>query len=141
MVVKCILLLTTNSANTSYSGQSFCLWSLKNQRYCSNSWFIHSICSSVWGWNDINSFVSISNIRFNSLIISTANWGPPSNTILSRNPCNFYMLSLNSLANFSTNVFSIVATKYIILDNLLQTTRTAFFLATNSNFVMKSTVR
>ena len=43
-------------------------------------------------------------------------------------------------ANPSTDVSSVVV-KYIILDNLSQTTRIVSFSATNGNFVMKSTVR
>ena len=50
------------------------------------------------------------------------------------------MLSLNSLANPSADVSSVVATKYIIFDNLSQTTTIASFPVTNSNFVMKSTI-
>ena len=51
------------------------------------------------------------------------------------------ILSLNNLANPSTNVPSVVATKCDILDNLLQTTSIASFLATNSNLVIKSTIK
>ena len=47
LVAKYVLLLTTNSAITSYSGQSFYLWFTKNQRYCSNSWFIYLVYPSV----------------------------------------------------------------------------------------------
>ena len=36
---------------------------------------------------------------------------------------------------------SVVVTKYVILDNLSQTIRIVSFLVTNSNFVIKSTVR
>ena len=100
-----------------------------------------SICPSIQGWNNINSFVSISNILFNSFIISAANCGPLSNTILFGNLSNFHTLSLNNLANSSTNVSSIIITKCIILDNLLQTTIIASFLTTNSNFVIKSTIK
>jgi len=54
---------------------------------------------------------------------------------------NFHILSLNNLANLSTNVPSIVTTKCAILNNLLQTTRITFFSATNSNFVIKFTIK
>jgi len=57
------------------------------------------------------------------------------------NLCNFYILSLNNCANPSTNVPSVIATKCVILDNLSQTTRIASFPATNSNFIIKSTVK
>ena len=77
----------------------------------------------------------------NSLVNSTANCGPLSDTTLSSNPCNFQILSLNSLASPFANILSIVATKCVILDNLLQTTRIASFPATNGNFVIKSTIR
>jgi len=62
-------------------------------------------------------------------------------TTLSSNPCNFHTLSLNNLANSSANVPSVVVTKCIILDNLSQTTKITSFSATNSNFIMKSTIR
>ena len=62
-------------------------------------------------------------------------------TTLSSNPCNFHTLSLNNLANSSANVPSVIVTKCIILDNLSQTTKIISFLATNSNFVIKSTIR
>jgi len=114
---------------------------MKNLRYCSNSWFIHSICLSVCRWNTINNLVSISSILFSSLVNSTMNYSPLSNIILSGNLCNFYTLSLNNLANPSADVPSVIATKCVIIDNLSQTTRIAFFPATNSNFVMKSTIR
>ena len=77
---------------------------------------------------------------FNSLVNSTADCSPLSDTILFGNPCNFYMLFLNNLANLSTEVLFVVATKYIILNNLLQTTRITFFTATNGNLVIKSRV-
>ena len=85
--------------------------------------------------------ILIPNILFSSLVISAANCGPLSDTTLSGSPCNFHTLFLNNLANPFVDVPSVVATKCIILNNLLQTTRIVFFLATNSNFVMKSTVR
>ena len=42
-VAECVLLLTVNSADTNYSGQSFYLWLTKNYKYYSNSWFILSV--------------------------------------------------------------------------------------------------
>ena len=90
---------------------------------------------------DVDSFVSILNILFNFFIISAVNCSSLSNIILSSNPCNFYMLSLNDHTNSSTNVPFVVVTKCVILDNLLQTTRIVFFLATNSNFVIKSIIK
>ena len=51
------------------------------------------------------------------------------------------MLFLNNHAKSSANVPFVVAPKYIILDNLLQTTRIMSFLPTNGNLVMKSTVK
>ena len=51
-----------------------------------------------------------------------------------------FILFLNNLAN--PFVFpSVMATKYTIFDNLLHTTRIAFFSTTNSSFVMKFTIR
>ncbi len=81
------------------------------------------------------------NILFSSLVSSTANCGPLSDVMLSSNPCNFYILSLNNLASSFADISSVIATKCVILDNLSQTTRIAFFPATNGNFVMKSTIR
>ena len=141
MVTECILLFIMNLANTNHSSQSFCLWSIKNLRYCSSSWFILSIWPSVWGWNTVENFVSISNIWFNSFVRSTANYSLLSDTTLSGNLCSFHILFLNNCANSSTNIPLVVATKYVILNSLLQTTRTASFPATNSNFIMKSTIR
>jgi len=104
-------------------------------------WFILSVWLSVWGWNTVNNFISISSILFNFFVSSTVNCSSLSDTILSGNPSSFYTLSLSSLTNPSTDIPSVVTTKYVIFDNLLQTTRIASFLATNSNLVMKSTIR
>ena len=79
------------------------------------------------------------NIPFNFLVSSAANWGPLSDTILSGNPCNFYILSLKSLSNPSAIIPSIVAIKCVIFDNLSQTTKMASFPATIGNLVIKST--
>ena len=73
-------------------------------------------------------------------INSAANWGPLSNTTLLGSPCSFHTLSLNNLASPSANIPSIVATKCIIFDNLLQTTRIVSFSTTIGNFMIKSTV-
>ena len=78
---------------------------------------------------------------FNSFIISAANYGSLSNTILSGNLYNFYMLFLNNLTSPSTDVPSVVVTKYVIFNSLLQTIRITSFPATSSNFVIKSTIR
>ena len=78
---------------------------------------------------------------FNSFIISATNYSPLSDIMLSGNLYNFHTLSLNSLASSSTNIPSIVATKYVIFDNLSQTTGIASFPAINGNFVIKSTIR
>ena len=133
------LLQTLPIAN--YSGQSFCLYSMKNLKYCSNSWFIHSICLSVCEWNAVDNLISIPNILFNFLVSSTANCGPLLLITLSGNLCNFHMLSLNNLANPSANILSVVATKCVIFDNLSHTTSIVFFPATNGNLVIKSTIR
>ena len=69
---------------------------------------------------------------FSFLVNSVINFG---------NLCNFHILSLNSLTNPSTNIPFVIVTKYAILDNLSQTTKITSFLATTSNFVIKSTVR
>ena len=61
--------------------------------------------------------------------------------MLSSNLCNFHTLSLNNYTTISTNISSIVVTKCVILDNLSQTTRITFCLATNSNLVIKFTIK
>ena len=61
--------------------------------------------------------------------------------MLSSSLCNFHTLSLNNFASLFADVHSVVATKCAILDNLLQTTRIVSFPATNSNFVLKSTIK
>ena len=78
---------------------------------------------------------------FNTFVIFIANYSLLSDTMLSSNLYNFHTLSLNSLASSSTDVSSVIAMKCIIFDNLLQTTKIAYFPATNSSFVIKSTVR
>jgi len=113
---------------------------MKNCKYYSSSWFILSVWPSVCRWNDVDNFVLISNILFSSFVNFAANYSPLSEITLSRNSCNFYILSLNNYANSSANVSFIIITKYVILDNLLQTTRTVSFLATNSNFMIKSII-
>jgi len=75
---------------------------------------------------------------FNSHITPIANWDPLSEMILSGNPCNFYILSLNNLANPSTNVFFIVEIKYTIFVNLLTTTRIELYPCASGNLVIKS---
>ena len=52
-----------------------------------------------------------------------------------------YTLSLDNLSSPSTDISFIVATKYVILDNLPQITKIVSFPATTGNFVIKSTVR
>ena len=89
----------------------------------------------------VDSFVLIPNILFNSLVNSATNCGPLSNTTLPGNPCNFYTLSRNNLANPSTDVPSVVATKCVIFDSQSHTINIASFPATTGNLVIKSTVR
>ena len=108
-------------------------------KYCSNSWFVLSICLSVYGWKAINSFVSIPNILFNSFINLTTNCGPLSKMTLSSNPYNFYPLSLNNLAKLFTIIFSIITIKYSVFKNLLYTTKIESWSLNTSNFVIKST--
>ena len=104
-------------------------------------WLIHLVFPPICGWNDIDSFVSTLNMLFSSFVNSTANCNLLSNTMLSKNSCNFYMLSLNNLANSSTDICSIIATKCVIFNNLLHTTKITSFPANNSNFMMKFTVK
>ena len=52
--------------------------------------------------------------------------------------CNFYTLSLNNLASFSADVFSIVGIKYTIFVNLSTTTKIELYPCASSNLMMKS---
>ena len=141
MVAEYTLLFITNSAITNYSSQFFCLWLTKNYKYYCNSWFICLVWLSVCGWNNVDKFVSISNTLFNSFVNFITNYSPLSNITLFSNPCNFYMLSLNSLINPSAIIPSVIAIKCVILSNLTHTTKIVSFSATNSNFVIKSTIK
>ena len=58
--------------------------------------------------------------------------------MLSGNPCNHHILSLNSLAKPSAIVFSVVGTKCTIFVNQSTTTRILSYPCANGNFVMKS---
>ena len=55
--------------------------------------------------------------------------------------CSFYTLSLSNLANHSAIIFSVVIMKCVIFGNPAHTTQIAFFPVTNSNFMMKSTIK
>jgi len=113
------LLFTINFAITSHSSQSLYLYFIKNLKYCSNSWFIYSVCLSIYRWNSVDNLVSILNILFNCFIKSTANCSPLLLIILCGNLCSFYISYLNSLAKSLTNISTIVAIRYVIFDNLL----------------------
>ena len=78
---------------------------------------------------------------FNFLVNSAANYSLLSKITLSSNLYNFHTLSLNNLANPSTNISSVITTRYAILDNLLYTTKIAFFSAINNNLVIKFTIK
>ena len=132
------MLFTTNSAITNYSGQSLCLYSVKNLKYCSNFWFIYSICLYICRWNAVDNLVSIPNILFNSFVNSATNWGP---LLLITLSSNFHTLSLNNLANSFTNVPFVVAIKCTIFDNQLHTTKITSFSVTNGNLVIKFTIK
>ena len=84
--------------------------------------------------------VSISSILFSFFVNFAANCSLLSDTTLSGNSCNFYTLSLNNHTSSSAKASFVVVTKYIILDNLSQTTRIMSFSATSGNFVIKSTI-
>ena len=99
-----------------------------------------SVCPSICEWRAVDNLVSIPNILFNFFINSTINCNPLFDIILLGNLCNFYILFLNNLANPFTGVLFIVTTRCVILGNLLHTTNITFFPATNSNFVIKSTI-
>jgi len=127
--------------DTSYLGQSFCLWSTKIYRYCLNSWFICSACLFVCRWKAINNLISIFNILSNSFVNFTTDYSLLSTITLSGSSYSFHTLFLNNLANSFTNILLVVVIKYIILDNLLYTTKIISFLTISSNFVIKSTIR
>ena len=82
---------------------------------------------------------SIPNILFNSLINSAANCGSLSKMILSGSLYNFYILSLNSLASSSADVFSVVEIKWTIFVNLSTTTEIESYSWASGNLVIKST--
>jgi len=87
-----------------------------------------SICLGVeWYWQLYFNPQQI----FNFLVISAANCKSLFNIILSDSLYNFHTLFLNNLINLFTNVLSVVSIKCVILDNLLQTTRTASFCCSN----------
>ena len=102
---------------------------------------MHSVCLSFCIWNTVDNLISIPNILFNSFVKSAANCSSISEIMLSCNSCNFYTLFINNLANLSTNIPSVVATKCAIFDNLLYTTSIISFLIINSNLVFKSTIK
>ena len=89
----------------------------------------------------MDNLILISNILFNSLVNSTTNYGPLSLITLSDSLCNFHTLSLNNLTSPSADILSVVVMKCIIFNNLSYTTKIVSFPATNSNFVIKSTVK
>ena len=108
-------------------------------KYYSSSWSVFSVYLSIYRWKAIDSFISISNILFNSLINLTANCSLLSEVTLSGNPYNFHILSLNNLTNFSAIIFSIVIIKYNILKNLSHTTKIELWSLDTGNFIIKST--
>ena len=77
-------------------------------------------------------------MQFSSFMIPTTNCGPLSKIILSGNPCNFQILSLNSHASPSALILSVVGTKYAIFVNLSTTTRIELYPWAKDNFMMKS---
>ena len=134
----CYLLQTPLSLTTL---ANLCLYSIKNLKYYSNLWFIYSVCPSVCEWNAIDSLIFIPNILFNSFVNFTVNWDSLLPITPFSNLCNFYTLSLNNLANPFTNVPSAIATKCAIFGNQSYTTKITSFSATNSNLVIKSTIK
>ena len=96
-----------------------------------------TICLRVkWDYN----LVSISSILFSFFVNFAVNCSLLSDTILSGNPYNFYILSLNNHTSSFVKASFVVVTKYVILDNLSQTTRIMSFSVTSGNFVIKSTI-
>ena len=75
---------------------------------------------------------------FNFLIKTTTNYEPLLNITFSDKLCIFHILFLNSYASSSLLLLLKVC---VILDNLLHTTKITSFLTTNSDFIIKSTIR
>ena len=120
LIATWILLFTTNTTITNHFSQFLYV---KNLKYCSNSWFIYSVC----GWNTINNLISIPNILFNSFVNSTINCNSLLLIIFSGNPWNFHILFLNNPTKSSANVSSIIVTKCAIFNNPLYITNNIFF--------------
>ena len=102
---------------------------------------MHSVFLSFCIWNAVDNLISIPNILFNSFVNFATNCSPLSEIMLSCNSCNFHTLFINNLANLSTNVSFVVATKCAIFDNLLHTTSIIYFLIINSNLMFKSIIK
>jgi len=94
---------------------------------------MYSACLSVYEWKIIDSLVSISSILFSFFVNSAANCSFMSDITLLENLCNFHTLSQNNLANPLIDVFSVVTTKYVILDNLSHTTVTYYLSTSNAS--------
>ena len=100
----------------------------------SNFWFILSIWLSVCGWNDVDSFVWMSNILFKTMVSYLI---PHSLAIHVTFICYLWTILLTLLLIFPLLFLQNVS----ILDNLSQTTRITSFPATNGNLEMKSTIK
>ncbi len=68
-----------------YSTQDSC-WHQEQRRVRSNSWFAHSDCPLVWGWNPDDWIVEALICRQNSLQNRETNWGALSETTSTRRP-------------------------------------------------------
>ena len=95
----------------------------------------HNVCNRNWGAREINFIVFGSSIRVEEM--DTIEF----NSIIGVERTSSLTLHLNNLANSSTHISSVIVIKCAIFDNLLHTTRIVFFSTTNSNFIIKSTIR
>ena len=135
----CALLLYANSVGARHSGHVSCLWSMNAQRYCSSSWFIHSVCPLDCRWKAVARLDRIPSIAFNSLVICAANCGPRSNMMDSSNLCSFHTLSLYNAASPCADVASVVGIMWTILDIQLHTTNIVSYPCASGSFTTKST--
>jgi hypothetical protein len=108
------------------------------QRYCSNVWFVRSVCPSISGWKAEDSWMSTprsSNRRCQNL---DANWGPLSDTISSGSPCSQTIPSRINWAVSSAMIDLEQGVKWAILVSQSTTTNIEFLVLTVGRSVMKS---
>ena len=88
--------------------------------------FIYLVWPFICKWNDVDNFVPIPSILFNSFVNFATKYSFLFNIILSGNSCNFHILSLNNFASSSADVSSIV-TCYKLHSACISTTSRLIF--------------